>query len=100
MFIISGLAYIINSIIGIYITIIVIEILIHWLVAFEVLKIRSPQAQNLVGLLSRLTSPVMEKVRKYVPPIGGIDLTPIVVIIGLQLISYLVTGFLMGLAAS
>ena len=80
---------------SIYITIIIIEIIIHWLIAFEVIKARSPQAQNLISLLSRLTSPVMEKVRKYVPPIGGLDLTPIVVIIGLQIISYIITRILM-----
>ena len=81
----------IGTAISIYITIIIIEIIIHWLIAFEVIKARSPQAQNLISLLSRLTSPVMEKVRKYVPPIGGLDLTPIVVIIGLQIISYIIT---------
>ncbi|MEC7576257.1 MAG: YggT family protein, partial [Pseudomonadota bacterium] len=85
----------IGTAISIYITIIIIEIIIHWLIAFEVIKARSPQAQNLISLLSRLTSPVMEKVRKYVPPIGGLDLTPIVVIIGLQIISYIITRILM-----
>ncbi len=85
----------IGTAISIYITIIIIEIIIHWLIAFEVIKARSPQAQNLISLLSRLTSPVMEKVRKYVPPIGGLDLTPIVVIIGLQIISYVITRILM-----
>ncbi|MCS5596447.1 MAG: YggT family protein [Alphaproteobacteria bacterium] len=85
----------IGTAISIYITIIIIEIIIHWLIAFEVIKARSPQAQNLISLLSRLTSPVMEKVRKYVPPIGGLDLTPIVVIIGMQIISYIITRILM-----
>lgn len=93
---ISGLlSMLIGTAISIYITIIIIEIIIHWLIAFEVLKARSPQAQNLIALLSRATSPVMERVRKYVPPIGGLDLTPIVVIIGLQIISYIISRILM-----
>ena len=97
MFIISSLAYLINLAVSIYTFIIFAEIIIHWLIAFEVLKARSPQAQNLIALLNRLTSPVMERVRKYVPPIGGLDLTPIVVIIGLNIIAYILTSFLFGL---
>ena len=97
MFLLHGLSYIVNTAIGIYITIIIVEIIIHWLIAFEVIKARSPQAQNLIGLLSRATSPVMERVRKYVPPIGGIDITPIVVSIGLQLIGYFINVFFIGM---
>jgi YggT family protein len=97
MFLLHGLSYIVNTAIAIYITIIIVEIIINWLIAFEVIKARSPQAQNLIGLLNRATSPVMERVRKFVPPIGGIDITPIVVIIGLQLIGYLINVFFVGL---
>jgi YggT family protein len=97
MFLLHGLSYIVNTAIAIYITIIIVEIIIHWLIAFEVIKARSPQAQNLIGLLNRATSPVMDRVRKYVPPIGGLDITPIVVIIGLQLIGYLINVFFIGL---
>jgi YggT family protein len=98
MFLLSGLVHIINSLIGIYITIIVIEIVIHWLIAFEVIKARSPQAQNFIALLSRLTSPVMDRVRKYVPTIGGMDITPIVVIFGLQIIGYILTSVVVSMA--
>lgn len=96
MVLLAGMAYLINTAIAIYVTIIIIEIIIHWLVAFEVVKARSPQAQNLIGLLNKLTSPVMDRVRKYVPPIGGIDITPIVVIIGLQFLGYIITMILTG----
>ena len=97
MLLLHGLSYIVNTAIAIYITIIIVEIIIHWLIAFEVIKARSPQAQNLIGLLNRATSPVMDRVRKYVPPIGGLDITPIVVIIGLQLIGYLIKVFFIGM---
>jgi len=41
-------------------------------------------------LIHKATEPVMSRVRKYIPPIGGFDLTPIVVIFGLSLIKMLV----------
>ena len=47
-------------------------------------------------LLKKLTDPVYKPLRKYIPPIGGIDITPLIVIIGLQLIDYLVVWKLFG----
>lgn len=83
------LANLISLVIDIYIFIIILQVLIHWLIIFDVINVKNAQAQNLVDLLKRATEPVFEKVRKYVPPIGGIDLTPLVVIIGLQILKYL-----------
>ena len=73
--------------ITVYSWIIVINVLISWLIAFEVINVRNPQAQNLVALLEKATEPVYRPLRKYIPPIGGIDITPIVVLFGLQLIA-------------
>lgn len=83
-------AQIFSFFINVYIAIIVIQVAVTWLIAFKVLDTNNPQAQNLVNLLNRVTDPVMKPVQKYVPPIGGIDITPIVVIIGLQIINSLV----------
>ena len=80
------LANILTLAIKIYIWIIIAHVLIHWLVAFDVINSSSPQAQNLMRLLQKATDPVMKPVQKYVPPIGGIELSPIVVIIGGQIL--------------
>jgi YggT family protein len=83
-------AHIISYIINFYIIIIITHVAVSWLITFKVLDTTNPRAQNLVDLLKRLTDPVMKPVQKYVPPIGGIDLTPIVVIIGLQVLNTLI----------
>jgi YggT family protein len=80
------LSFLINA----YILIIVLQVAVSWLIVFKVLDVSNPQARNLVALLEKATNPVMKPVQKYVPPIGGIDLTPIVVIIGLQILNSLV----------
>lgn len=61
-----------------------------WLISFNVVNEDNQQARNLMALLKRVTDPVYEPIRKYIPPIGGIDLTPLIVIIALQLIEQLV----------
>lgn len=85
----------VTMLVQIYIFLIVAQVAVSWLVVFKVLDIDNPQAQNLVALLKRVTDPVMKPVQKYVPPIAGIDLTPIVVIIGLQLLNSLVWRILL-----
>ncbi len=84
------LAQIISLAIQCYIFIIILHIAVSWLVIFKVLDIANPQARNLVALLQKVTDPVMKPVQKYVPPIAGIDLTPVIVIIGLQILNNVV----------
>lgn len=80
------LAVLLIKALGIYIWIIIASAVTSWLIAFEVINVRSSQAANLVRLLDRLTDPVYKPLRKYIPPIGGIDITPIIVIFGIYLL--------------
>lgn len=88
------IAYLISLAFDIYIGIIIIQVAVSWLLIFEVINANSPQAQNLVQLLKKATDPVYKPLRKFIPPIGGIDITPIIVILGLGLLKHLVMGAL------
>jgi len=72
--------------IEIYTFLIIGTVIVSWLVAFGVLNLSNPQAANLVRLLHKVTDPVMNTIRRYVPAIGGIDFSPIVAIFGLMLL--------------
>jgi YggT family protein len=80
------IAQILSLLINLYIAVIIIYVAVTWLINFKVLNTENQQARNLVELLERTTDPVMKPVQKYVPPIGGIDLTPLIVIIGLEIL--------------
>ena len=80
------IGYLLNLAIDVYIFIIILQVAISWLVAFEVINTGNRAAQNLIRLLTRATEPVYRPLRKYIPPVGGIDLSPLVVMIGLSLI--------------
>ncbi|MBI1301357.1 MAG: YggT family protein [Alphaproteobacteria bacterium] len=71
--------------VNIYIFIIVIQVALTWLIAFDIVNAQNPSAIRLMDALRKATDPVYKKIRKYVPPIGGLDLTPLIVIIGLQI---------------
>ena len=82
------IAYLLSTVINLYILVIIAQVAVSWLINFGVINIENKQAQNLVALLKKLTEPVYAPIRKYIPPIGGIDLTPLIVIIGLQIIDH------------
>ena len=84
------IGYLLNLAIDIYFVIIIAQVAVSWLVAFDIINAGNRAAQNLISLLRRATEPVYRPLRKYIPPIGGIDLTPLVVMIGLSLIRSLV----------
>lgn len=72
--------------------IIIIQVVLSWLITFEVINIRNQQAANFVRLIERITAPVYTPLRKFVPPIAGIDITPIIVIFAIYLLKSLVAS--------
>ncbi len=96
MFIFATLAWILGTLIQIFILIIILEVALSWLIAFELVNANNEAARNLTNLLKRVTDPVYKPIRKYVPPVGGIDLTPLVVIIGVQILASLIFRLILG----
>ena len=88
------LIYLISLAFDIYMGIIVLQVAVNWLIIFEVINANNAQAQNLINLLRKATDPVYKPLRKYIPPIGGIDITPIIVILGLSLLRSMIVGAL------
>lgn len=90
---IQAIAQILHMVIGIYIWVVIIAALITWV---------NPDPSNpIVQILRRLTDPVYSFIRRYIPTtISGIDLSPIIVIIGLQFIDLFLVKVLFNLASS
>ena len=78
--------------IEIYIWIIIVQVVVSWLIVLEVINVKNAKAQNLIALMKKATDPVFTPIRKVIPPIGGIDITPIIVILGLSLIQRALFG--------
>ncbi len=72
--------------------IIIAQVILSWLIAFEVINIRNPQAANFVRLVDKITAPVYTPLRKVIPPIAGIDITPIILIFGIYLLQSIVVS--------
>jgi len=88
MFLFMIIAFIVNA----YILVIIAQVVMGWLIAFDIVNEDNEAAVNLMALLWKLTDPVFSKVRKYVPPISGMDFTPLIVIIALQVLTSILFG--------
>ena len=72
--------------------IIIIQFVLSWLIVFNVLNTRSPGVHAFVGAIDRVTAPIYRPIRKLLPDFGGIDFSPMVVIIVIQILHMLLDG--------
>ncbi len=59
------------------------QVIMSWLVNFQVLNIRQPLVRQIWDGLNRLLEPLYAPVRRILPPMGGLDLAPLVVLIAI-----------------
>jgi YggT family protein len=90
---ISTLLYVFNTLVSLYIFVIIAAVVVSWLIAFGVLNIHNALARSLVQMLGALTEPVFRRVRRFIPPLGGLDLSPLIVLILLQALQMLVNDY-------
>ncbi len=79
--ILNFLFFVINALLSVVVWIVIINAIISWLVAFDIINLRNRQAYNVVRLLERVTAPLLASLRRFIPPIGGLDLTPVILIV-------------------
>ena len=61
--------------------IIIIQAVMSWLVGFNVLSIHNPTVRSIWGGLQTITEPFYRPIRNLLPPMGGFDLSPLVVLL-------------------
>jgi YggT family protein len=89
----GALPRVLYMILDLYWWVVVIAVIATWLVQFGVLNIRNQFAYMVYSGLVALTEPVFRQIRRVLPPFGGIDLSPIIVLVVIFFLqSWLVTG--------
>ncbi|MEC7154457.1 MAG: YggT family protein [Pseudomonadota bacterium] len=73
----------IDRIIDIYVWVIILSAVLSWLVAFDIINMRNRFVYLVGDALNRITEPVYRPIRRFLPDMGGLDLSPLIVILGL-----------------
>ena len=66
-----------------YIWIVIISAILSWLIAFNVVNTQNRFVYTVGDALYRLTEPALRPIRRYMPDLGGIDISPVILIFGL-----------------
>lgn len=84
----NPIIFIIYQILSFYWWIVIIAVIFSWLYAFNVIN-NSNQFVNTVGrFLYQMTEPVFSRIRAFLPDLGGIDISPIVVLFAIMFLQY------------
>ena len=70
-----------NNIVDFFIWAIILSALMSWLIGFNVLNINNRLIYILADFLNRLTEPFLSPIRRVLPHLGGIDLSPVILIL-------------------
>jgi YggT family protein len=76
----------IDQLLGLYLFILICAAAMSWLIAFSVVNFKNNVVRSVVHALDALTEPVLRPIRRFVPPIGGLDMSFLVLCIAIQLV--------------
>ena len=80
--------------------VIIVQAILSWLLAFNVLNFSSPVVRSIGTALERLTAPLYRPIRKLLPDFGGLDFSPMVILLLIMVVQKLLSGVAMDVAAS
>ena len=86
----NAILILITSIIDIYVIILIASIVLHWLIFFNVINTSNRFVYVIGEFLYKATEPVLAPIRRVLPNLGGLDLSPIVVFLALYFIRNLI----------
>lgn len=89
-----AIANLLNTVITIYIWILIASVVLTWLVAFNVVNTGNRVVYQIGDFLHRLTEPALKPIRQFLPNLGGIDISPVILILALYFLRDLVFQYM------
>jgi len=78
------------DIVDLYIWVVIANAILSWLIAFNVVNTQNRFIYMAADILYRVTEPAMRPIRRIMPDLGGIDLSPVILILGLILVQRII----------
>ena len=73
-----------NEMVNLYIWILIINAILSWLIAFNILNTGNRFVYSVLEVSYKLTNPALNLIRRYLPNLGSIDISPVILILGLN----------------
>lgn len=81
--------WLINEILNLYWWVIIIGAVLSWLVAFEVINTHNRLVAMTLDFTYRLTEPALRPIRRFLPDVGGVDVSPVLLLLGIMFVQKL-----------
>jgi len=79
-------------VISLYMWIVIISVIMSWLIAFDIINRRNQFVYMVADSLQRMTEPALRPIRRAMPDLGGLDISPIVLYLGLLFVRDVILG--------
>lgn len=93
----DAVIWLINTVVSLYWWVILLTVIMSWLVAFNIINYGNPYVRQFAGFLRALTEPVLAPLRRILPNLGGIDISPIILLIAIEFLRRIIVGQLIAL---
>ena len=90
----TSLLLLIDSIISLYIWSLIAYVVASWLIAFNIINPWQPTVRLILNTLNRIHDPLMSRIRAVLPNLGGIDISPIILLLAVQFLRNLLFEYL------
>ncbi len=95
----GAIVWLLVTIIDIYFWIVIISAVLSWLIAFNVANPRNPVVGRIWDMLVRLTEPALAPIRRMLPNLGGIDISPVILLLLLGFARRLIVEAYIGMSS-
>ncbi|MBE7201351.1 MAG: YggT family protein [Parafilimonas terrae] len=90
-----ALATVILAVLDLYWWVIIATAIMSWLLAFDVINFRNDIVRSVWTFLNALTEPVLRPIRRFLPNLGGIDVSPIILLLVLMFVRQLIVDYVL-----
>jgi YggT family protein len=85
--------YVVLEALNLYKWVVIIAAILSWLIAFNVVNIRNEVVRAIWNMLNALTEPLLRPIRNFLPSMGGIDISPIILLLAITLVEQIIINY-------
>lgn len=91
---VNPIHYLLDTLLWLFLIAIIISVILSWLVQFGVINRSNPFVSQVGDSLYRLTEPALRPIRNALPDLGGIDISPIILIVGIEFVRHALSAWI------
>ena len=89
-----AVTFVLYQALNFYWWIVIASAILSWLYAFNIINAGNPVVDAIGTFLYKMTEPVYRRIRSFMPDLGGLDLSPLVVLFGIMFLQYLIVIYI------